>query len=212
MTHKDTNNTAGMRTTQGSLALRDFIPDADDLIVARLKAAGVVTTGKTNVPEFGLGSNTYNNVFGPTLNAFDPALTAGGSSGGAAVALALDMVPVADGSDFGGSLRNPAAWNNVYGFRPSQGLVPGGPDVEVFHAQMGVDGPMGRNVRDMALLLDVQAGCRGTSLAPSSKAWQRRQRAAASLGSAISTVICRSKPASSTCARPVSGASLRHPS
>ena len=125
-------------------------------------------------------------MFGPTLNAFDPALTAGGSSGGAAVALALDMVPVADGSDFGGSLRNPAAWNNVYGFRPSQGLVPGGPDVEVFHAQMGVDGPMGRNVRDMALLLDVQAGYHPqratvwTSLARSSKGWQRRQAAAAS--------------------------------
>ena len=120
--------------------------------------AGAIIIGKTNVPEFGLGSNTYNTVFGPTLNAFDPALTAGGSSGGAAVALALDMVPVADGSDFGGSLRNPAAWNNVYGFRPSQGLVPGGPDFEVFHAQMGVEGPMGRNVADMALLLDVQAG------------------------------------------------------
>lgn len=158
MAIKDLAMTSGLRTSSGSPIFADFVPQEDDFFVERIRNAGAIIIGKTNVPEFGLGSNTYNNVFGPTLNAFDPALTAGGSSGGAAVALALDMVPVADGSDFGGSLRNPAAWNNVYGFRPSQGLVPGGPDVEVFHAQMGVDGPMGRNVRDMALLLDVQAG------------------------------------------------------
>lgn len=158
MAIKDLAMTRGLRTSSGSPIFADFVPQEDDFFVERIRNAGAIIIGKTNVPEFGLGSNTYNNVFGPTLNAFDPALTAGGSSGGAAVALALDMVPVADGSDFGGSLRNPAAWNNVYGFRPSQGLVPGGPDVEVFHAQMGVDGPMGRNVRDMALLLDVQAG------------------------------------------------------
>lgn len=158
MAIKDLAMTSGLRTSSGSPIFADFVPQEDDFFVERIRKAGAIIIGKTNVPEFGLGSNTYNNVFGPTLNAFDPALTAGGSSGGAAVALALDMVPVADGSDFGGSLRNPAAWNNVYGFRPSQGLVPGGPDVEVFHAQMGVDGPMGRNVRDMALLLDVQAG------------------------------------------------------
>ncbi|TPL92264.1 amidase [Mesorhizobium sp. B2-3-12] len=155
---KDLASTTGLRTSFGSPIFADFIPQEDDFFVQRIRDAGAIIIGKTNVPEFGLGSNTYNTVFGPTLNAFDPALTAGGSSGGAAVALALDMLPVADGSDFGGSLRNPAAWNNVYGFRPSQGLVPGGPDVEVFHAQMGVEGPMGRNVRDMALLLDVQAG------------------------------------------------------
>lgn len=155
---KDLASTAGLRTSLGSPIFADFVPQEDDFFVERIRDAGAIIIGKTNVPEFGLGSNTYNNVFGPTLNAFDPALTAGGSSGGAAVALALDMLPVADGSDFGGSLRNPAAWNNVFGFRPSQGLVPGGPDFEVFHAQMGVDGPMGRNVRDMALLLDVQAG------------------------------------------------------
>ncbi|TIQ38432.1 MAG: amidase [Mesorhizobium sp.] len=155
---KDLALTKGLRTTFGSPIFADFVPQEDDFFVERLRRAGAIIIGKTNVPEFGLGSNTYNNVFGPTLNAFDPALTAGGSSGGAAVALALDMVPVADGSDFGGSLRNPAAFNNVYGFRPSQGLVPAGPDIDVFHAQMGVEGPMGRNVADIALLLDEQAG------------------------------------------------------
>jgi len=155
---KDLALTKGLRTTFGSPIFADFIPDVDDFFVERVRKAGAIIIGKTNVPEFGLGSNTYNPVFGPTLNAFDPALTAGGSSGGAAVALALDMVPVADGSDFGGSLRNPAAYNNVYGFRPSQGLVPAGPDFDVFHSQMGVEGPMGRNIRDIALLLDEQAG------------------------------------------------------
>ncbi|WP_210239817.1 amidase [Mesorhizobium sp. B4-1-1] len=155
---KDLALTRELRTTFGSPIFADFIPDVDDFFVERVRKAGAIIIGKTNVPEFGLGSNTYNPVFGPTLNAFDPALTAGGSSGGAAVALALDMVPVADGSDFGGSLRNPAAYNNVYGFRPSQGLVPAGPDFDVFHSQMGVEGPMGRNIRDIALLLDEQAG------------------------------------------------------
>ncbi|RWO79426.1 MAG: amidase [Mesorhizobium sp.] len=155
---KDLAQTKGLRTSFGSPIFADFVPQEDDFFVERIRKAGAIIIGKTNVPEFGLGSNTYNTVFGSTLNAFDPALTAGGSSGGGAVALALDMVPVADGSDFGGSLRNPAAYNNVYGFRPSQGLVPAGPELDVFHAQMGVEGPMGRNVRDMALLLDEQAG------------------------------------------------------
>ncbi|MER8828776.1 amidase [Mesorhizobium sp. M0938] len=155
---KDLAQTKGLRTSFGSPIFADFVPQEDDFFVERVRKAGAIIIGKTNVPEFGLGSNTYNTVFGPTLNAFDPALTAGGSSGGAAVALALHMLPVADGSDFGGSLRNPAAYNNVYGFRPSQGLVPAGPELDVFHAQMGVEGPMGRSVRDMALLLDEQAG------------------------------------------------------
>ena len=106
---KDLALTKGLRTTFGSPIFADFVPLEDDFFVERLRKAGAIIIGKTNVPEFGLGSNTYNTVFGPTLNAFDPALTAGGSSGGAAVALALDMLPVADGSDFGGSLRNPAA-------------------------------------------------------------------------------------------------------
>jgi amidase len=158
---KDLALTKGLRTTFGSPIFADFMPDDDEIFVERIRKAGAIIVGKTNVPEFGLGSNTYNPVFGPTLNAFDPALTAGGSSGGAAVALALDMLPVADGSDFGGSLRNPAAYNNVFGFRPSQGLVPGGPNPEVFHAQMGVEGPMGRTVRDLAMLLDVQCGYHG---------------------------------------------------
>jgi amidase len=155
---KDLAETKGLRTTWSSPIFADFVPDRDEIFVGRIRAAGAIIIGKTNAPEFGLGSQTYNNVFGPTLNAFDPTLTAGGSSGGAAVALALDMVPLADGSDYGGSLRNPAAYNNVYGLRPSQGLVPSGPDGDLFLSQIGVEGPMARNVRDLALLLDVQAG------------------------------------------------------
>lgn len=155
---KDLAQTKGLRTTYGSPIFACHTPDEDDIFVERMKAAGAIIIGKTNVPEFGLGSNTYNPVFGPTLNAFDRRLTAGGSSGGAAVALALHLLPVADGSDMGGSLRNPAAFNNVYGFRPSQGRVPAGPSPEAFVAQMGLEGPMGRTVEDMALLLSVQAG------------------------------------------------------
>lgn len=155
---KDLAETKGLRTTWGSPIFADFVPDQDAIFVERIRAAGAIIIGKTNTPEFGLGSQTYNNVFGATLNAFDPALTAGGSSGGAAVALTLGMVPIADGSDYGGSLRNPAAYNNVYGLRPSQGLVPAGPEKELFLTQIGVEGPMARSVRDLALLLDVQAG------------------------------------------------------
>ena len=155
---KDLAQTRGIRTTFGSPIFADLVPEEDELFVTRIRDAGAIVVGKTNTPEFGLGSNTYNPVFGATLNALDPALTAGGSSGGAAVALALDMLPLADGSDFGGSLRNPAAYNNVYGFRPSQGLVPSALGLDAFHAQMGVEGPMARTVRDLALLLDVQAG------------------------------------------------------
>ncbi|MBN9070535.1 MAG: amidase [Rhizobiales bacterium] len=155
---KDLAETKGIRTTWGSPIFADFVPGIDAIFVERMREAGAIIIGKTNAPEFGFGSNTYNPVFGPTLNAFDPSLTAGGSSGGAAVALALDMLPLADGSDYGGSLRNPAAYNNVYGLRPSQGLVPGGPEGELFLAQIGLEGPMARGVRDLALLLDVQAG------------------------------------------------------
>jgi amidase len=158
MAIKDLAFTKGLRTTQGSPIFKDDIPVEDDFFVERIRAAGAIIIGKTNVPEFGLGSHTYNNVFGATCNAFDPAISAGGSSGGAAVSLALDMLPVADGSDFGGSLRNPAGWNNIYGMRPSQGLVPAGPTKDLFIAQMGVEGPMGRTVADVALLLSVQAG------------------------------------------------------
>lgn len=155
---KDLVLTKGLRTTSGSPLFADFIPDADGLVAARMKAAGAIVIGKTNVPEFGLGSHTYNPVFGPTRNAYDPGRSAGGSSGGAAVALALRMLPVADGSDYGGSLRNPGAWNNVFGFRPSQGRVPAVPAFDAFYAQLGYEGPMGRSVADLALLLSVQAG------------------------------------------------------
>lgn len=155
---KDLAQTKGLRTTFGSPLYKDFIPDEDDLHVARIRAAGAIIIGKTNVPEWGFGSQTYNPVFGATRNAYDRNLAAGGSSGGAAVALALNMVPIADGSDMGGSLRNPAAYNNVYGFRPSQGRVPAYPSSDMFMTQMATEGPMGRSVDDVALLLSVQAG------------------------------------------------------
>lgn len=155
---KDLAQTKGLTTTFGSPIFRDHVPDVDDIFVGRMRAAGAIVTGKTNTPEFGLGSHTFNPVFGMTGNALVAGRSAGGSSGGAAVGLALDMLPVADGSDFGGSLRNPAGWNNVFGLRPSQGRVPGGPEKELFVSQMGLDGPMGRKVRDVAMLLSVQAG------------------------------------------------------
>jgi amidase len=153
---KDLAATAGIRTTSGS-ELLDGVPREDDLFVRRMRRCGAIFIGKTNTPEFGLGSQTYNAVFGTTRNAYDPTRTAGGSSGGAAVSLALCMQPVADGSDMMGSLRNPAAFNNVFGFRPSYGRVPyaGG---ELFVEQLSVDGPMGRSVTDVALLLSVMAG------------------------------------------------------
>ena len=137
---------------------RDRVPDHDALMVERMKAAGCIVVGKTNTPEFGLGSHTFNEVFGVTRNAFDRTKSAGGSSGGAAVALATHMLPVADGSDFMGSLRNPAGWNDVYGFRPSQGRVPRWPAADVWVALLSTEGPMGRTVKDVAALLDVQAG------------------------------------------------------
>ena len=160
---KDLMLTKGLRTTQGSRLLADFVPRFDSLMVERMKAAGCIVVGKTNVPEFGLGSHTFNDVFGTTLNAFDHTRTAGGSSGGAAVALATHMLPVADGSDYMGSLRNPAAWNNVFGFRPSQGRVPSGPERDSYLAQLGTEGPMARTVLDVALLLGTQAGYDGGS-------------------------------------------------
>ncbi|MEO6748507.1 MAG: amidase [Casimicrobiaceae bacterium] len=155
---KDVVPTAGLRTTFGSPLMRDFVPATDALMVQRMKAAGCIVIGKTNTPEFGLGSHTFNEVFGVTRNAYDPTKSAGGSSGGSAVALALRMLAVADGSDFMGSLRNPAAWNNLFGMRPSIGRVPTWPDQDVWAAQLSTAGPMGRAVRDVAMLLDVQAG------------------------------------------------------
>jgi amidase len=155
---KDTAPARGIVHTQGSPLFRNRIAAEDSLVVARMRAAGAIFTGKTNVPEFGLGSHSFNSIFGVTRNAYDPSKSAGGSSGGSAVALALRMMPLADGSDFGGSLRNPAAWNNVFGFRPSFGRVPSAPSVDVFGQTFATSGPMARTVRDTALLLSVQAG------------------------------------------------------
>lgn len=155
---KDLAHAAGIVTSFGSPLFADFMPAEDGLAVGRLRAAGAIFIGKTNVPEFGLGSQTYNPLHGVTGNAFNPALTAGGSSGGAAGAVALGMVAAADGSDMMGSLRNPAAFNNIYGLRPSFGRVPMAPAEDVFFGQFGVEGPMARSVRDLALLLSIQAG------------------------------------------------------
>ena len=155
---KDLSNAAGLPTTLGSPLMRGFVAKEDGLMAARMKAAGCIVFGKSNTPEFGLGSHTFNEVFGTTLNAYDPARSAGGSSGGGAVALALRLLPVADGSDFMGSLRNPAAWANCFGFRPSQGRVPMAPAQDVWISQLGTEGPMGRSVRDVARLLATQAG------------------------------------------------------
>jgi amidase len=154
---KDLVLTKGIRTTWGS-PLLDSVPQSDATFVERLKQHGAIIIGKTNTPEFGMGSQTYNSVFGTTLNAHVQSKTAGGSSGGAAVALALRMLPVADGGDIMGSLRNPAAFNNVIGFRPSYGRVPLGPGNELFLQQLTCLGPMGRRVADVAMLLAVMAG------------------------------------------------------
>jgi amidase len=155
---KDVTATKGIPTSQGSPLLRNFIPDTDAFVVERMKKSGAIIIGKTNVPEFGLGSQTYNNVFGTTRNAYDQKKTAGGSSGGASVSVALHMQVLADGTDVGGSLRNPPAFNNLFGFRPSFGRVPSGPADDVFVRQFGCSGPIGRTVSDVTLLLSVMAG------------------------------------------------------
>jgi len=155
---KDTGQAIGLPTTFGSPLLRDAVAGADSLYVARMKAAGCIVVGKTNMPELGLGSHTYNRLFGATANAWDASRSAGGSSGGAAVALAQRLLPVADGSDFMGSLRNPAGWNHLFGLRPSQGRVPGWPKADAWISQLATDGPMARSVRDLAALLSTQAG------------------------------------------------------
>lgn len=157
MTHKDTHNTKGLRTTQGSVILKDNVPDFDDLIVQRLKSAGVVTTGKSNVPEFAAGSHTFNEVFGTTTNPYATSLSAGGSSGGAAAAIAARIQAIGDGSDMGGSLRIPASFCNIAGFRPSAGVIPMLPSQDVF-SWLGRVGPMAREVSDIALMMSVTAG------------------------------------------------------
>jgi amidase len=155
--HKDLVPTRGIRTTSGSIVFKDFVPQENGLIVERLKKAGAITIGKTNTPEFGAGSQTYNEVFGETLNPYDTSKTCGGSSGGAAVALACGMLPIADGSDMGGSLRNPASFCNVVGFRPSPGRVPTWPEL-VGWFPLTVEGPMARTVQDTALMLSTISG------------------------------------------------------
>ena len=155
--HKDLHDTAGVRTTYGSPLFADYVPQVDDLVVQRMAAAGAISLGKTNTPEFGAGSHTVNPVFGATRNPYDLSRSAGGSSGGAAAALAARLICLADGSDLGGSLRNPASFCNVVGFRPSPGRVPTWPFSEVANV-VGVSGPMGRTVADVALLLAVLAG------------------------------------------------------
>ena len=154
---KDLVHTRGIRTTYGSPIYEAFVPDDDALIVEREKAAGAIILGKTNTPEFGAGGNTFNKVFGETLNPYDLTRTCGGSSGGAAVALACGMLPLADGSDLGGSLRGPAAFCNVVGFRPSPGRVPVWPTRMGWWA-LSVQGPMARTVGDIALFLAAIAG------------------------------------------------------
>jgi amidase len=154
---KDLAETAGIATTMGSPVFAANVPKTDAGMVARMKAAGAIVIGKTNVPEFGLGSHTTNPVFGPTLNPYAPDRTPGGSSGGAAVALAARLLPVADGSDMMGSLRNPAGWCNVYGFRPTWGRVPGDPVEDTYLHRLSTDGPMGRSPEDILALLRTQS-------------------------------------------------------
>ncbi len=155
--HKDLVSTRGMRTTFGSPIFADHVPEQDDLLVARVRDAGAIAIGKTNVPEFGAGSQTFNAVFGATRNPYDRSRTCGGSSGGAAVALASGMLPIADGSDLGGSLRNPASFCNVVGLRTSPGRVPRWPTPTAW-STFSVLGPMARTVEDTALLLSALSG------------------------------------------------------
>ena len=163
--HKDITDTAGVLTTMGSPIYKDRVPEKDDLIVERIRNAGAIMVGKTNTPEFGAGSQTFNEVFGVTSNPYDTSKTCGGSSGGAAVALAARMLPIADGSDLGGSLRNPASFCNVVGFRPSGGRVPTVPTSNLW-MPMATKGPMARTVSDVSLFMQAIAGPH--QLAPSS--------------------------------------------
>ena len=155
--HKDTHLTGGMRTTWGSPVHADHVPRHDELVVERLRRAGAIRVGKTNTPEFAAGSHTFNPLFGATHNPYRHGLSAGGSSGGAAAALAAGLVPVAEGSDMGGSLRNPAAFCGVVGLRPTPGRVPTWP-APMAWSQLSVQGPMGRTVADVALTLSAIAG------------------------------------------------------
>ncbi|MFJ2619344.1 amidase [Glutamicibacter sp. NPDC087344] len=157
MTHKDTFNTAGLRSTQGSVVLKDNVPEHDDLQIARLAAAGAIRTGKSNVPEFGAGSHTFNDLFGTTTNPYAPDRSAGGSSGGVAAVVAARIQPLGDGSDMGGSLRIPASFCNVIGFRPSYGVIPMESAANAY-SWLGRSGPMARTVDDIALFMRASAG------------------------------------------------------
>jgi len=154
---KDLEETKGIVTTYACRVFKDFVPSFDSHMVSRMKAAGAIVIGKTNTPEWGFGSQTYNEVYGATGNPYDHSRISGGSSGGAACSLAMRLQPVADGSDFMGSLRNPAGYCNVYGYRPSWGRVPSAA-FELFMNTFAVRGPMARNVADLALLLGTLAG------------------------------------------------------
>ena len=155
---KDLEPAVGFPMTLGSPIFRDFRPASDSALVERLRLAGAIPIGKTNVPEFGMGSHSYNSVYGTTRNPYDTTKSAGGSSGGAGAALATGMLPIADGSDLGGSLRNPANFNNIVALRPTVGLVPRTPVLQPLFVSLGVKGPMGRSVADVAFLLSVMAG------------------------------------------------------
>lgn len=155
---KDLEETAGLRTTFGSRVFADYVPERDSPLVARLRAAGAIVVGKTNTPEFGTGSHTFNEVFGTTRNPYDLTRSAGGSSGGAGAALAAGMLPIADGSDHGGSIRNPASFNNVVGLRPTPGLVPDPGATGDAWEVASVVGPLARDVADLALMLTAIAG------------------------------------------------------
>jgi len=157
---KDTEPVVGFPFTRGSPIFRDDFPTADSVLVGRLRRAGVLMIGKTNIPEFGMGSHTYNEVYGTTVNPYDPTKSAGGSSGGAGAALAAGLMPIANGSDLGGSLRNPGNFNNVVGFRPTVGLVPLAPTAMPF-GNLAVKGPLARSVADVAFLMSVMAGADG---------------------------------------------------
>jgi amidase len=154
---KDITPVAGLRTTYGSPIYTDHVPGADAVVVERLRHAGAIVLGKTNTPEFAAGANTWNTVFGPTRNPWNPALTSGGSTGGGAAALATGMIALAEGTDLGGSLRIPAAFCGIVGLRPSPGLVPTHP-VDWVWDTISVSGPMGRTVEDVARMLQVIAG------------------------------------------------------
>jgi amidase len=155
---KDAADAAGFPTTKGCELLAHDMPARDSIMTARMKAAGCIVIGKTTTPELGLGSHTFSTLWGVTRNAWDTAVSAGGSSGGAAVSLAQRMLPIADGSDFMGSLRNPAGWNHVFGMRPSQGRVPQGGNADIWIDLLSTEGPMGRSIQDVGRLLATQSG------------------------------------------------------